>query len=64
MTESEIEQRVMETEAREYAFWEAHGIGAKAERKRIVKILETTGAEFLTQPELDELLGLVNGENK
>jgi hypothetical protein len=64
MTESEIEQRVMETEAREYAFWEAHSIGVKAERERIVNILETTGAEFLTRPELDELLGLIKGENK
>jgi hypothetical protein len=34
------------------------------ERERIVKILETTGAEFLTRPELDELLGLVRGENR
>jgi hypothetical protein len=38
--------------------------GTEFERERIIQILETTGAEFLTKPELDELLGLIKGENK
>lgn len=33
------------------------------ERQRIIKILETTGAEFLTTPELQELLDLICKDN-
>jgi hypothetical protein len=75
MTEAEIEQRVMETEAREYAFWEAHSIGVKAERERIIKLLEEARDKCACYREVgmpvcrhqlsvDEQIALIKGENK